>query len=462
MRLLELKVTEKQRRFIYSNADETLFGGAAGGGKSYGQVIDALLYALRYSGSKQIIFRRSYPELEKSIIRTMLEIYPADVFVYNVTKHVFRFCNGSVIDCGYIAEDKDVYQYQSAEYDVIRFDELTHFSRYVYTYMLSRLRGANDYPKYVKSSTNPTGVGRVWVKERFVDIGEAEQVHRVTIGTDSEGRAITQTRVFIPSKVYDNVFLLSCDPSYVDRLMCLDESERRGLLEGEWDYFDGQYFAEFRRELHTITPFRIDPAWRIYRAIDYGLDMLACYWIAVDNMRRAYVFREFCHSDLPISVAAKEILSRSKEPVYLTLAPPDLWSRSQETGRSKADIFAENGLVLTRSGNDREAGWLCIKELLQPDSDGESRIRIFTTCPILISHLPQLMRDPIYPTDCATIPHEITHSPDALRYFAIYWTQPSAPPRRGVDLGELRRDQREDYLNADKQQKEVMRRKWGL
>lgn len=73
---LDLTITKKQREFISAQADEVLFGGAAGGGKSYGQLLDAMLYALKYPKSKQLILRRTYPELEKSLIRVSLELYP--------------------------------------------------------------------------------------------------------------------------------------------------------------------------------------------------------------------------------------------------------------------------------------------------------------------------------------------------------------------------------------------------
>ena len=119
---LDLKITGKQELFMNSEAFETLFGGAAGGGKSYGQLIDALVYACTYSNSKQIIFRRTFPDLERSIIRTSLEIYPRQIASYNSSKHTWTFQNGSIIDFGYIDNENDVYQYQSAEYDVIRFD----------------------------------------------------------------------------------------------------------------------------------------------------------------------------------------------------------------------------------------------------------------------------------------------------------------------------------------------------
>lgn len=137
---MDIEITEKQEQFISSTAFETLFGGAAGGGKSYGQLVDALLYALEYPGSKQIIFRRTFPDLEKSLIRTSLGFYPREAAEYNAGNHVWKFKNGSIIDFSYIGRENDVYQYQSAEYDVIRFDELTHFTEYMYSYMISRCR----------------------------------------------------------------------------------------------------------------------------------------------------------------------------------------------------------------------------------------------------------------------------------------------------------------------------------
>jgi hypothetical protein len=460
---IDLEITEKQQEFIEAEATEVLFGGAAGGGKSYGQVIDAMLYALKYPKSKQIIFRKTYPELERSILRTMLAVYPRGKYSYNQTAHTFTFINGSIIDCGYLQNETDVYNYQSAEYDVIRFDELTHFTNFTYTYMLSRLRGANGYPKYMKSSTNPTGAGRVWVKERFVDIGEWNKPHDVVIGYRPDGKPIISRRIFIPSKVYDNLFLMEKDPDYVMRLENLPDSEKQGLLNGEWDYFEGQYFEEFRREIHVCTPFAIPPEWRRYRVFDYGLDMLACYWVAVDNLHNCYFYRELCESDLPISTAAQKILdfTDENENIYATLAPPDLWGRSQETGKGKDTLFYEAGLELTKSSNDREAGWLALKELMKPNADGVSRLHIFSNCKWLIKYLPELQRDEKHPTDCATEPHEITHSPDAARYFAIYWTRPAAA--ESDKRVKYRPDELEDYRNARTQEERdiIIKRKGG-
>nr|UCS96187.1 MAG: terminase large subunit [Caudoviricetes sp.] len=450
---MDLQISKKQKQFISASADEVLFGGAAGGGKSYGQLIDALLTALKYPGSKQLILRRTFPELDKSLIRVALGLYPQEIYQYNSGNHMGKFVNGSLIDFGYCDNENDVFKYQSAEYDVIRFDELTHFTESMYIYLISRLRGANPFPKQVKSSTNPGGVGHQWVKARFIDIGPPDVLHETPTGS----------RIFIPSKVQDNKFLLSVDPGYLKRLENLSDKDKKALLYGDWDIFEGQFFTEWHREIHICEPFEIPSHWKVYRTLDYGLDMLACYWIGVDEQQRAYVFRELYESNLIISEAAEKIAAMTKEDIYLTLAPPDLWSRRQETGKSVADIFFENGIVLTKTSNSRIDGWLAVKEWIKPFQDEQgvttSQLRIFPGCVNLIRTLPALQYDLKKPNDTATEPHELTHGPDAIRGFCIYWTT-GAEPRKG-QKAKWRQDQYEDYYNADASGKEYLLNKWG-
>ena len=449
---LKLAVTKKQKSFIDAKESEVLFGGAAGGGKSYGQMVDALLFALTYPKSKQLVLRRSFAELEKSLIRTSLSLYPKEIYSFNSSLHIGKFKNGSVIDFGYCATENDVYQYQSAEYDVIRFDELTHFTEVQYVYLLSRLRGANSYPKQIKSSTNPGGIGHSWVKARFIDPAPHGEAF---FGEDG------MRRIFIPSLLDDNRFLTEGDPEYKNRLLALPEREKKALLFGDWNIFEGQYFSEFSSEKHTISPFEIPESWRKYRTIDYGLDRLVCLWIAVSPDNKAYVYREFCESGLPISASARAIIDRTpkSEDIYATLAPPDLWSRSQETGRTKASIFSEHGINFTKTSNDRETGWLAIKELLCDTGDG-ARLKIFTTCTELIKCLPALSVDKLRPTDCSNEPHEITHAPDALRGFAIFYARPGNE-RTSAKRAVWSADMWEDYYSASEEQKKYLKRKYG-
>lgn len=415
---MQIDISSKQMKFIKSQANEVLFGGAAGGGKSYGQLVDALLYAVKYPKSKQLVLRRSFPDLERSLILTSLELFPKQLAKYNQTKHKWDFYNGSLIEFGYCDNEKDVYRYQGAEYDTIRFDELTHFTEQMYLYLISRLRGANSYPKQIKSTTNPGGIGHYWVKKRFIDIGSANEIIATSSGS----------RVFIQSFVNDNKFLLEKDPLYVKRLENLSQDDKKALLYGNWDIFEGQFFTEFNRDSHTVMPFTIPKDWRRYITIDYGLDMLAALWIAVDNFNNAYIYKEVYESNLIISQAAQKIINVSgDDEIYAVLAPPDLWNRRQETGKSAADIFRENNLKLTKTNNDRVTGWLAVKEWLSPKMDEHGKLnpklKIFNNCLNIIRTLPALQFDKTNPNDVSGTPHELTHAPDALRGFCVYKTK---------------------------------------
>ena len=375
---------------------------------------------MKYPRSKQLILRRTLPELEKSLIRVCLGLFDGSIYRYNAAKHTGTFSNGSIIDFGYCDRENDVYKYQSAEYDIIRFDELTHFTEDMYIYLMSRLRGTNSYPKQIKSSTNPGGVGHSWVKERFID--------RCCNGIFSDGNG---TRQFIPAKVSDNSFLMKNDKGYINRLNRLGEKDRRALLYGDWDIFDGQYFSEFRRSIHVVRPFSIPKHWKRYFTMDYGLDMFAGYFIAVDTQGKAYVYREIYKPNLIISVAAKEIIAAGEKDISVYYAPPDLYSRRQDTGKSVAEIFAEHGILLAKSENSRVQGWYNLKEWLTPYKDEVGNITanmvIFENCTNLIRTLPALTFDRTNPNDVAVHPHEITHAPDAIRYFVSGRPSPALP-----------------------------------
>ena len=453
---INLKMTRRQLAFHKATATEVLFGGAAGGGKSYGQLIDALVYSLQYPGSRQLILRRTYRDLELSIIRQAQGLYPREQFKYSSSSHTGRWMNGSIIDFGYCDTEADVYQYQGAEYDVIRFDELTHFTEFQYLYLISRLRGSAERPRQIKSSTNPGGVGHSWVKARFIDPAPPEEEWKAENGT---------TRVFIPSKLDDNVFLAQHDPNYRARLMALPEKERKALLYGEWDLFEGQYFSEWRYGIHTCDPFPIPKDWRVYRAFDYGLDMFAMVWVAVSPAREVFVFREFAQSNMIIQDAAQKANELTGEDIYCTLAPPDMWGRTVDQGRSKADQFYEHGMALTKSSNDREAGWLSIHDLLRYEGTEDNvtrppRLHIFRSCRELIRCLPLLVFDQKKPSDASTEPHEITHICDALRYFAIYWSRPNEA-KDETPLREWSPDMYEDYYGADEDQRQMLIKRWG-
>jgi phage terminase large subunit len=147
--------------------------------------------------------------------------------------------------------------------------------------------------------------------------------------------------------------------------------------------------------------------------------MLAALFIAVDEEGRAYVYDEIYESGLIVSAAAEKIRKKSTENMIF-IAPSDLWSRQKDSGKSIAELFSEGGIYLTRLTPSRISGWLALKEWLKPDENGRAMMQIDTRCKNLLRTLPLLTHDGQRQGDAATEPHEITHAPDALRYFASF------------------------------------------
>lgn len=237
-----------------------------------------------------------------------------------------------------------------------------------------------------------------------------------------------------------NEWLDDADRRVFEEMRVRDPARYRVCGLGEWGVGGGQFFPEFRSDVHVLCPCPLPPGARIYRAIDYGLDALACLFIAVDTVGRATVFREVYAHDLIVSDAAAAITAASKDlDVYCTFAPPDLWSRQKDTGKSIATLFAQFGVPLTVSDSGRVGGWMALKEWLKitagPDGGEDARLKIFSSCGELLRCLPSLIADPKRPGDCLTEPHEITHLPDALRYFAVM--QVGAAKRHTVPAANL-------------------------
>lgn len=423
-------MSEKQKRFFLAAKRYIGYGGARGGGKSWAVRHKAVMLGLVYPGIKMLLLRRTYPELEENHVRELIPMLKG-LAEYSGKDKRFGFVNGTTLKLGYCKNERDVLQYQGQEYDVIFIDEATQFTEYQFETLKGCLRGVNSFPKRIYLTCNPGGVGHEWVKRLFVS-----RIYK------PEKNENPDDYEFIPASVYDNAVLMEKDPEYVHGLESLPDGLREAWLDGNWDMLAGRYFAEFDRGVHVVEPFNIPEHWRRYRAIDYGLDCLACVWVAVDELNDCWLYREYAESDKIISDGAADIraLSMMKkegkfvgEKIEYTVAPPDLWARSQESGRSKADLFREAGLYLTKGNNDRESGWLAIKELLKIKAVDtgirSARLHIFSSCVNIIEQLPSLQRDQRHPTDCMTEPHDITHLPDALRYFAAAYTAPAAAPK---------------------------------
>ena len=191
---------------------------------------------------------------------------------------------------------------------------------------------------------------------------------------------------------------------------------------------------------------RIPAEWKKYRAFDYGLDMFACLWIAQDFDGRSYVYREVQQSGLIVSEAAKLMLSLTPdyEHIEFTIAPPDMWNRQKDSGRSMAELYAENGVGLLRASNNRVQGWMALKEMLKPLRSDNDRPGLLVTrdCTGLIRNLPVIQHDAKNASDCATEPHDITHICDSIRYYAITRTL-------GAQMPEVREEPEDGEVDYD-------------
>lgn len=297
------------------------------------------------------------------------------------------------------------------EYDWIFLEEATQFTEEQFRTLGACLRGATKIPRRMYLTCNPGNIGHLWVKRLFVD-------REYRDGERSEDYT------FIPATVDDNPQLLAASPEYKQMLDLLPEDTRRAWRYGDWDALAGTFFPELRKETHVIAPFRRVPAeWKKYRAFDYGLDMFACLWVAVDFDGRCYVYREVQQSGLVVSDAARLMLDLTPawENIAVTIAPPDMWNRQKDSGKSMAELFMENGVGIIKASNNRIQGWMALKELLKPLKNDQDRPGLLMTedCKGLFRNLGAIQHDEKNPSDCAKEPHSITHICDSARYFAV-------------------------------------------
>lgn len=421
----------KQVQFFKAHNRYIAYGGARGGGKSWAARTKAVLLALNYAGIQIILLRRSLQELRENHVLPLVAQLK-DVAKYRDQDKEFIFPNGSRIKLGYCDAERDVLQFQGQAYDVIFLEEATQFTEFQFTTLTESNRSSGmmkeKFAPRMYFTCNPGGIGHTWVKRLFID-------------KSYRNKEKSENYAFIASTVYENEYLMTNNPEYVENLENLPEMRKRAMLYGDWDAFEGQYFSEFNRNIHVIEPFVIPAHWRRYTTKDYGLDMLANYWIAVDEQNRAYVYKELYESNHIISDAAKRIKEvNGSDIIHSKYAPPDLWNRRQETGKSAVDLFREHGEMLIKSSNDRVQGWYNVKEWLKPikskdEQTGEeitvSRLKIFANCKNLIRCLPLLQHDERDPNDVANEPHEITHAPDSLRGWCI--TRPVAAQKPTED-----------------------------
>jgi len=444
-------LTEKQlfADKVADDVDELLYGGAAGGGKTEWALHRAYRLLQQFPNTRALYLRTTFPELRRTAIARALAKFDSDIATYYVGSKEWRFKNGSVLEFGFLDSDEDVYQYDSAEYMMLIFDELTQFTRMQYDFLQGRLRITAQQRRqgaraHSIAMSNPGGVGHTWVRDWFVtptnygqDVAELETI---------EGDPDSVVRVgFIPAFVHDNPHV---DEDYIRKLKRLPEKLMRQRLFGDWDTFEGQYFDEFNRDVHVIKPFEIPEWWPRFCGNDFGFAApAACVWVAVDPDGCLIVYKEYkAARRTPADQVADILVVDGDDTIDYRMADPSMM-RVDSSGESIAQQYMRHGMPLRRGDNRRIDGWAHLRDLLRLDPETDTvGIKFFDTCFEMVRDLAALVHDRTKPEDVNTRSDD--HLPDALRYAIM------SRPRRNMP-----QNPREEFpSNVDEQARMYLKR----
>ena len=421
-----------QTEFLASTEQEVLYGGSAGGGKSYAMVVDPVRY-LTNPNARMLLVRRSTEEL-RELIAVSKQLYPKAIpgIKFMERDKTWVAPSGATLWMSYLDRDDDVMRYQGQAFNWIGFDELTQWpTPYAWNYMRSRLRTTKNsgLPLFMRATSNPGGPGHQWVKKTFIDPEVPNNAFWATDtdtgeviswpkGHSREGQPLFKRR-FIPATLFDNPYLAD-DGMYEANLLSLPEHQRRQLLEGDWDINEGAAFPEFNRQVHVVEPYDIPNNWVKFRACDYGYGShTGVVWIAVTPAEQLVVYRELYVSKVIATDLADMIIEiEEEEKIRYGVLDSSLWHNRGDTGPSLAEQMIMRGCKWRpsdRSKGSRVAGKNELHRRLQIDEfTEEPRMVIFNNCKNLISQLPAIPLDKKNPEDVDTNAED--HLYDALRY----------------------------------------------
>ena len=430
-----------QTDFLSASEEEVLYGGAAGGGKSYAMLADPMRY-FDNPNFVGLLLRRTNDELRElkwESMKMYKKIWPKAQWKEKESMWVFP--SGAKFWMTYLERDEDVMRYQGQAFTWIGVDELTQYATpFAWQYLKSRLRSSDPtLTKHLsmRATTNPGGPGHHWVKKMFIDPqvpGKAFWATDIDTGEvlkypDNHpdpykaGRPLFK-RKFIPALLKDNPYLYD-DGAYERSLQGLPEAQRRKLLDGDWSIMEGAAFAEFSPLVHTCDPFDIPDSWRRFRGADYGYSSpAAVLWFAIDpHYNTLYVYRELYQKGMTAVKMAEEVLTREQnESISYGILDSSVWHQRGHYGPSIAEEMIGYGCrwrPSDRGPGSRVAGKNRLHELLKEieydDGTVKPGIIFFNTCRQLIADIPSIPSDPDGGDDIDDrFPND--HTYDALRY----------------------------------------------
>jgi hypothetical protein len=453
---LNVHLHAKQWIAFETDANEVLYGGAAGGGKSHLMRISAIVWCASVPGLQVYLFRRIRDDLIKNHIegpkgfRALLADWVLNGWCIIVEDEI-RFWNGSKIYLCHCKDEKDIYKYQGAEIHVLLIDELTHWTEKMYRFLRNRVRmvGIDVPPQYagmfprILCGANPGNIGHLWVKATFVLAKPEFEKWRTP---EKEGGMLRQ---YIPARLDDNPSMTEDDPGYENRLEGLGSQELvKAMRWGDWSVIEGAFFDCWSNEKHVIRPFQIPADWLRFRSVDWGsAKPFSVGWWAVagDDLstpsggaseagaripRGALIrYREWygCVPGQPntgLKLTAEEVAqgvlakTTPEETIAYTVADPSMFAT--DGGPSHAERMMKAGLRGLRPADNKRisqkgalGGWDAMRQRLKGDGE-RPMIFTFHTCVDSIRTIPALQHDPDRPEDVDTDGED--HAGDEWRY----------------------------------------------
>jgi hypothetical protein len=437
-----------QKMLLQCPFEEVFYGGARGGGKSYGGLLDFNQHALMGGAhAKGILFRQTYPELEDLMAKAD-EIYPLVGAKWLASRRTWRFPDGAWLKMRHLERERDALRYQGHEYTWVGIDEVGNYATPAAIDTLrATLRSPHGLKKRMYLSGNPGGVGHNWLKQRYVSPAPAYHAIRDV----SKLTGAVWRRCFIPAKVQDNQLLMQNDPGYIDQIVaaCVGKPWLlKAWLEGSWDIVAGGIVDDlWQADTHIIRPFSVPRTWRLDRSFDYGSSapFSVGWWAESDGttltmtdgrqrtFARGTLFRiaewygwngkanEGCR------MLAKDIargIKHREKAMGLTgrvrPGPADTGIWDVINGTCIADDMATVGVGFTRADKgpgSRRAGWEALRQRLSDSLNApidQPGLYIFETCRHFIRTVPVLPRDKKDPDDVDTDAED--HIGDETRY----------------------------------------------
>ena len=444
----------QQAALISCPVFEIFFGGARGGGKTDASIGDWIEHSNTYGENAVGIFvRRKLKQLEEVIARTQ-QIFSKLGATYNVQQKTWTMPGGGRLKFVYLERDSDAEEYQGHNYTRVYVEEVTNFpSPSPINKLRATLRSAAGVPVGMRLTGNPGGPGHNWVKARYITPNPAGYEvfwDEEELMIDGEKHVVRLDRVFIPSKLSDNLKLLKADPTYVIRLrQSGSEALVNAWLKGDWDIIDGAFFDEWDDEKHILLAHevlpRIPPHALRFRAFNWGSakPFSVGWYVMLPEIldigsrtlpKGALIkYREWYGAKGPnvgIKMTADQVaqgivIRERGERVTYGTADPAIFIRNG--GPSIGETMAIHGCNWRAADNKRKPGAEKLRQYLVGE-DGVPMLYFLDCCEDSIRTIPTLQHDDKDPEDVDTEAED--HAYDETRYAVMSrpWQPRQAAP----------------------------------